>query len=222
MRPLAACVVRVVPAVIRPIIRAHDHVEHPVAVEVHATPRIPADLVGMDVRGQRQLVRIVERGLEEVGIFRRRRHHVRHSVHDAERRVLHRFADAPRALEDGEFVLRRVAGRVLENVHAVVGLVRAVHHEVEISVTVEIHRQRLCPQAHAEIHDEAGIVVVERLQLAVSREGGKRKSESEKDVGVSHGGYDHVDASPLAQTSRVAHAPSRVGIGAPADSRASE
>ena len=41
VRPLALGVIRVVPAVVAPVIRADDDVGFSIAVEVHITPEIP-------------------------------------------------------------------------------------------------------------------------------------------------------------------------------------
>ena len=76
--------------------------------------------------------------------------------------------------------------RIFEKVKATV--FRAAE-EIRDPVAVEIHRQRPRPQPHAEIHDEAGVVVrqpVERLRGGDASKGGNQPAkEREKGAWMS-------------------------------------
>ena len=80
-------------------------------------------------------------------------------------RVLQSFAQAPRGFEDGQLVRRRVAGNVLEEIGALIRFVMADNDEVEVAIAIGVARDGRGPEADAEIHDEAGIVVAERGQF---------------------------------------------------------
>ena len=143
--PLAARVVSIVPDVFRPVADPDYQVLRAVAVVVRHAPHIRADLVRVDVRGQGELHRFVEAGLEEVRVCVARREHHGFPVHVADLHILQSLADATARLEHRQLVLRGVARDVLEEVNAVVRLVRAVHDEVQVAIAIEVHRQRPRP-----------------------------------------------------------------------------
>ncbi len=134
----------------------------------------------MDVGGERQLAAFFQTAFEKVRVLGAGREHEWHAVHEADLDVLQTFADAAGGFENGEFFLRRVAADFLEEIDAVVGLVGAVHDEVEVAVDIEIHRQGPRPQADAEVHDQAGVIVFEALE-AGGAGGGGGGGEGEKE-----------------------------------------
>ncbi len=56
------------------------------------------------------------------------------------------------------------AALILEEIDAVVRLVRAGDHEVEIAIAICITGHRPGPEADFEIDDETGVVVLDRVQ----------------------------------------------------------
>ena len=159
VRPLAVRVVGVVPAVVRPVAHAHDKIELTVAIVVRVAPHVRAHFVGMNIRGQWKLHRVLQSRLQEVGMLAAGRQDARLSVHEAELNILQSLADATARLEHGHRVPGRVAAHVLEKINAVGRFVRAVHDEIEITVAIEVQGERPRPEADAEIHDQTGVVV---------------------------------------------------------------
>ena len=136
----------------------------------------------MDVRRRAELHLLLDASFEEIGMRMARREHDRFAVEVAHLHVLSAFADALRRFKDGHLRLRGVAAGVFEEVDAVVGLVRAVHHEIEVAVAIEVHRQRPGPQTDSEIDDETG-------ERGLGGEGGAAKEREEE---VLHGGMDET------------------------------
>ncbi len=177
VHPAAISGVGVVPAVFGPVAHADDEIVFAIAVEIDHAPHVGADLVHVDVCGRAELHLLLDAGLEEIGMRVAGCEHDRFAVEVAHLDVLSAFADALGRFENGHFRLRGVAAGVFEEVDAVVRLVRAVHHEIEVSITIEIHRQRPGPQTDAEIDDEAGVVVFERRERGLSGEGADGKGQ---------------------------------------------
>ena len=77
---------------------------------------------------------------------------------------LHALADPPAWLEDRHRHAGSVAGGVLEEIEAVVWLIRAIDEQVQPAIAVKIHRQRKRPEPDAKIDRQARVVVFETLQ----------------------------------------------------------
>ena len=92
-----------------------------------------------------------------------RSQHDRLAINIADLDVLQPFADPSPGLKHGHRIARGVPLRVLEKVNAVVGLVGAIHDEIEIPITVKIHRQGPRPQPDAQIHHQTRMVVLQPL-----------------------------------------------------------
>ena len=179
--PLALGIERALAAVERtkvaPEIDAHRHVERAVAVEVDELPLVLPDVAGFgeDFFRDAELLWFAELRFEKVwedvaavvvdfaarGFGGRRRGHdgFTRDVGNADRR--RGFPDEHGGLEDRELELRVHLPAILKKPGAVVRLVGADDDEVHEAVAVVVHRQRPRPQPHAEIGEEAGIVVRE-------------------------------------------------------------
>ena len=167
-------IIAIIPAVIGPIADAHDHIGPPVAVVVDDLPHVRPHLARVDVRGQRQFLADLEPGAREVRVLDPGRKHARFAIcAHAELDVLQAFADPDAGRENRQ----RLFGGVdtgLEHIHPVRGLVGAVHDQVEFAVAVEIHRERPSPEADAQIHDQARMVVFQALENALCGQVGRR------------------------------------------------
>jgi hypothetical protein len=150
----------------------------------------------VDVRGRAELLLLLDARLEEIGVHIPGRQHHRFAVDVAHLHILRAFADALGGLENGHLVFRRVAAGVFEEVDAVVGLVGAVHDEIEVAIAIEVHRQRPGPQTNAEIDDEAGVVVLERRQAFGGKRAGIKRGEEEELEGLHGWKNDHRDKVP--------------------------
>ena len=180
VHPAAFGGVGVVPAVFGPVTDADDEVVFAVAIVIDHAPHVGAHFVHVDVGGRTELHLLLDARVEEIGMQMAGCEHDGFAVDVAHLHVLCAFADAFGRFEDGHLVLRRVAASVFEEVDAVVGLVRAVHDEIEVAIAIEVHRHRPGPQTDAEIDGEAGVVVFERRERGLGGEDGAAKKREKE------------------------------------------
>ena len=204
VHPAAIGGVGVVPAVFGPVADTDDEIVFAIAFEIDHAPHVGADFVHVDVRGRTELHLLLDARFEEIGMRMARREHDGFAVEVAHLHVLGAFADALRRLEDGHLGLRGVAAGVFEKVDAVVGFVRAVHHEIEVAIAIEVHRQRPGPQADTEIDDETWVVVLERRERGLGGERRAAKDREKRKEGRLHG-YEGRNVTVLVSASGCIH-----------------
>ena len=170
--PFALLVPGVVPAVVVPDAEPDDQVLVAVAVIIDRLPLVrPRSFerrieLGVD----RQFDLLAPGLLAEVSVLVARLQQPDVAVDVGNLDVANGRAEAFRRLEDREGVGHDggavgLGTWILEEVDAVVRLVRAGDDQVQVAVLVVVHRQRPGPEADAQVDDQAGVVVGNRLQL---------------------------------------------------------
>ena len=185
--PFAVGVPRIVPPVVAPVFYRDDEIERAIAIVVSVAPLIvphlrPVRLRAlrlMELRIERQLHFLIEAGPGEVLVFRARCQHAHSAIDITRHHIVNRFADELARLEHWHLVLRCIARRVLEEIHAIARLVWAGDDQIKVAIAIRITRHRPGPEPDAKIDREAGVVVGELLQ------GESRWSEQSQKQGAS-------------------------------------
>ncbi len=154
---------RIVPTVVRPVTNPDNQVQVAIALKVAVLPLLGTDTplgdgnlaAGVNLRG------LLEPGASEVHQLLGRLQQPRFSPHVGHLNVFGTRADFHRWLEHRHL---RVAARILEEVHPIVGLVRTGNDQVIVPIAVIVHRQRPGLQSYAQVNDQSGIVVLEPFQ----------------------------------------------------------
>ena len=163
VRPVTVLIVGIVPAIIGPVLRADDQVRLAISIKIGEVPLIGAHLVWMHIAWQRKLHAPVKARRQEVGISNARCGNHRLAIHIAHACIGHPLADT---FARGE----RWPSSASKHVRAVVRLVRAAHHQIQLAISIVIHGQWPGPESDPQINDEAGVVVRQTLKrLRVGR-----------------------------------------------------
>ncbi len=167
--PTTVVVVGVIPTVVGPVADTDDEIMVAVAVVIDVPPHVGANAVAVNVAPRIDLPRLIKVEITALLITREfvaRFEDPRFTVDVADLEIVCCFSDSDSRLKDGHFdfgILRRI----LEEVDAVGRLVGAGNQQVHVAVAIVVHRHRPSPQPNAQVNDQVGMVVRQRLEFPV-------------------------------------------------------
>ena len=171
--PLASGVVGVVPAVLGPVAHADDEIGQGVAVVINEPPDIVANIIRVNVALRKERHRLGKSSFAEAHELAARNQHAIRAANSGDADVAVSPAQPDARLEHRHHA---AAARIFKKINAIGRPIRAGHQQIEIAVTVVIHRHGPSPKTNRQVHDQSWVIITKLLQTGWSRAVGCRAS----------------------------------------------